>query len=80
MMISDPCCRHSVRCGETHTSLNSFSRTLSFMVFFSVPLSALAFLVLALSISAFCRATYNTQTIQNLGMRHQRGTLRTLAK
>ena len=41
------------------TSLNSFSRTLSFIVFFSLPLSALAFFLLfTFSISAFCSATH----------------------
>ena len=45
------------------TSLNSFSKTLSFMVFFSLPLSAFAFLVLAFSISVFCRATLDLYTL-----------------
>lgn len=42
------------------TSLNSFSSTLSFMVFFSLPRSAFAFFVfvLTLSISAFCHTAH----------------------
>ena len=45
---------------EKLTSLNSFSSTLSFMVFFSLPRSAFAFFVfvLTLSISAFCHSAH----------------------